>query len=108
MVIGMRSILLYFSRLGLVGGADTHLLPPGSARFHWLPPILATTIGRHKLKRPRSANPQASLRIDGRHCRLGLTRKAPVGEADGHMLPVGQAEPAGGASTGQAHPSAIN
>ena len=45
----------------LVGKADSHLLPVGKADSHLLPPVLATTIGRHKLKRPRSAflNPTA-------------------------------------------------
>ena len=47
---------------------------PGSARFHWLPRVLLTTIGRHKLKRPKSANPQDFLRIEGRRCRLELPR----------------------------------
>ena len=43
-----------------VGSADGHMLPPvlstvGSADSRLLPPVLSTTIGRHTLKRPRSA-----------------------------------------------------
>ena len=32
---------------------------------------------RHKLKRLVSSNPQDSLRIDGRHCRLGQAEESP-------------------------------
>ena len=38
----------------------------GSACTRLLPRVLSTTVGRHRLKRPKSANPQDSLRIDGR------------------------------------------
>ena len=37
------------------GSARLHLLPVGSADTHLLPRVLSTTIGRHRLKRPRSA-----------------------------------------------------
>ena len=47
------------------GRADCHLLPVGRADGHLLPRILSTTVGRHRLKRPRSA----------------------VGRADYHLLP---------------------
>ena len=58
---GRAGRLISPGRLSLVGRADCHLLPR----------ILATTIGRHRLKRPRSANPRNSSWVDGRRCRLG-------------------------------------
>ena len=38
---------------------------------HLLPRILSTTLGRHKLKRPRSADFRTSPKIACRRCRLG-------------------------------------
>ena len=37
------------------------LPPPGRARFHLLPRVLSTTVGRHKLKRPKSAAGQGPV-----------------------------------------------
>ena len=48
---------------------------PGSAWFHLLPRILLTTVGRHRLERPKSS-------VGSADCRL-----LPAGSADGHLLP---------------------
>ena len=62
--MSIRKILLFRNfpgRLSLQavlapGSARTHLLPPvGSADGHLLPPVLSTTVGRHRLKRPKSS-----------------------------------------------------
>ena len=51
------------------GSARSHLLPVGGAGHCPVPPAAAYPIdefGNHKFEFPNSANPQASLRIDGR------------------------------------------
>ena len=58
---------------------------PGSAWFHLLPRILLTTVGRHRLERPKSSVGSADsqlLPVGTADCRL-----LPVGSADGHWLP---------------------
>ena len=74
-----------------VGRADYHLLPVGRADGHSLPPVLSTTVGRHKLKRPRSARVNPAARAAGTspfrggvsHRVQGSPEREAVAEGDG-------------------------
>ena len=57
----------------IVAADKIDLLPPGSARSRLLPRVLSTTVGRHRLKRPKSAVFRNSPENSCRRCRRGLT-----------------------------------